>query len=52
MMFGETRRGTRAYNWYLTPDMYSLVFFDAQTGQEYSPAALEVFGFEPMFVTF
>lgn len=52
IMYGETRMGPRAYNWYLTRDMHSLVFFDAQTGEEYGPAALDGFGFEPTCVTF
>lgn len=52
IIYGEAGQGPKAYNWYLTRDMRSLVFFDAQTGEEYSPAALDDFGFEPTFVTF
>lgn len=52
MIYGETRKGPRAYNWYLSPDLFSLVFFDVQSGQEYGPAALDSFGFEPTFALF
>lgn len=52
IIYGEARKGPKAYNWYLSRDMRSLVFFDAQIGEEYSPAALDEFGFEPTFVTF
>lgn len=49
IVFGEARKGPKAYNWYLSPDMRSLVFFNAQTGKEYTPVALDDFGFEPRF---
>lgn len=49
IVFGKARKGPKAYNWYLSPDLKSLVFFDAQTGKEYTPAALDDFGFEPKF---
>lgn len=52
IIYGEARKGPKAYNWYLTEDMRSLVFFDPQTGREYSTAALDDFGFEPVFATF
>ncbi|KAG8911654.1 hypothetical protein FRC01_005599 [Tulasnella sp. 417] len=52
IIFGGARKGPKAYNWYLTPDMRSLVFFDAQTGKEYTSAALDDFGFEPTFAMF
>lgn len=52
IIYGEARKGPKAYNWYLTHDMCSLAFFDAQIGEEYTPAALDRFGFEPTFVTF
>lgn len=52
IIFGEARQGPKAYNWYLSSDMRSLVFFDAQTGKEYTTAALDHFGFEPTFAMF
>ncbi|KAG8964197.1 hypothetical protein FRC00_003443 [Tulasnella sp. 408] len=52
IIYGEARKGPKAYNWYLARDMRSLVFFDAQIGEEYGPAALDEFGFNPTFVTF
>lgn len=52
MVYGEARRGPKAYNWYLMNDMCSLVFFDPQTGKEYSVAGLDGFGFEPTFAMF
>lgn len=52
IIYGEAPKGPRAYNWCLAPDMFSLVFFDAQTGNEYGPAALDSFGFEPTFALF
>lgn len=52
IIYGEPKKGPKAYNWYLTADMCSLVFFDAQIGQEYSPAALDGLDFKPTFVTF
>lgn len=52
IIYGEAEKGPKAYNWYLTEDMRSLVFFDPQTGREYSTAALDEFGFEPVFATF
>ncbi|KIO23033.1 carbohydrate-binding module family 13 protein [Tulasnella calospora MUT 4182] len=52
MIYGETRKGPRAYNWYLSPDLFSLVFFDAQSGKEYGLAALDSFGFEPTLALF
>lgn len=52
MIYGEARRGPKAYNWYISRDMCSLLFFDAQSGKEYSPAALDGFGFEPTFAIF
>lgn len=41
-MYGEAQNGPRAYNWYLSQDMGSLVFFDPQSGREYGPAALDI----------
>lgn len=52
IIYGEENKVPKAYNWYLTPDMSALVFFDAQTSREYTPAALDGFGFEPTFATF
>lgn len=52
IIYGEANKGPRAYNWYLSADMCSLVFFDAQSGNEYGPAALDSFGFEPTFAMF
>lgn len=52
IIYGEARKGPKAYNWYLTRDMCSLAFFDAQTGEEYSAAALDGFGFEPTVINF
>ncbi|KIO23019.1 carbohydrate-binding module family 13 protein [Tulasnella calospora MUT 4182] len=52
VVYGEAKKGPRAYNWYLAPDMRSLVFFDAQTGKEYTQTTLEEFEFEPTFATF
>lgn len=49
IIYGGARRGPKAYNWYLTSDMCSLVFFDTQPGKEYTAAALNGFGFEPTF---
>lgn len=46
-IYGDAKKGPKAYNWYLTSDMCSLVFFDPQTGKEYSAAALDELGFEP-----
>lgn len=47
IIYGEARTERKAYNWYLTQDMCSLVFFDTQTGKEYCAAALDRSGFEP-----
>lgn len=52
MIYGQTEQGPTAYNWYLSPDLCSLVLFDPQNGKEYGPAALDGFGFEPTFVLF
>ncbi|KIO17421.1 hypothetical protein M407DRAFT_32914 [Tulasnella calospora MUT 4182] len=38
IIFGEAKKGPKAYNWYLSYDMGSLVFFDPQTGIEYTSA--------------
>lgn len=52
IVFGQAQKGPKAYNWYLSPDMQALVFFDAQTSKEYTTSGLEHFGFEPSFVMF
>ncbi|KAG8992788.1 hypothetical protein FRB90_000899 [Tulasnella sp. 427] len=52
VVYGNAKKGAKAYNWYLSNDMHDLAFFDAQTGREYTPAALNAFGFEPTFATF
>ncbi|KIO17417.1 hypothetical protein M407DRAFT_172304 [Tulasnella calospora MUT 4182] len=52
IIYGEAPKGPRAYNWYLSPDMCSLVFFDAQIGKEYCTAALNELGFEPTLAIF
>lgn len=52
IIYGEARRGPKAYNWYLSHDLRSLVFFDAQTNREYTAGGLDDFGFEPTFAIF
>lgn len=52
ILYGGGNKGPKAYNWYLTSDMAALVFFDAQTGREYTPAAIDGLGFKPSFITF
>ncbi|KAG8941221.1 hypothetical protein FRC04_004673 [Tulasnella sp. 424] len=52
VIYGEAERGPKAYNWYLASDMRSLAFLDAQTGKEYTTAALDEFSFQPVFATF
>jgi len=52
LMYGQAKKGSNAYNWYLTPDMHSLAFFDAQTGKEYTGAAIQTRGFQPSFAVF
>lgn len=52
IIYGHSEAGPKVYNWCLTSDMCLLVFFDPQTGKEYSTAALDQFGFEPVFATF
>ena len=52
IIFGKGDKGPNAYNWYLSPDMQSLVFFDAQTGREFTTPALEEAGFTPSFGIF
>jgi len=52
LVYGQATKGSKAYNWYLTPDMHSLVFFDAQTGKEHTTAALAAKGFQPSFAVF
>jgi len=52
IVYGQAQLGPGAYNWYLTPDLESLVFFDPQTGMEYTAITLEKRGFEPSFVIF
>jgi len=47
----SAREGPRAYNWSVTEDMRSLIFFDAQTGMEYTIHALKEFAFEPEVLT-
>jgi len=52
IVYGNARKGPKAYNWYLSRDMHSVVFFDAQTGREYTAPALEEAGFKPSFGIF
>ncbi|KAG8986038.1 hypothetical protein FRB90_004252, partial [Tulasnella sp. 427] len=52
IIFGGAKIGPKAYNWYLSADMRSLVLFDPQTGAEYTPTVLVEFGFEPTFAMF
>lgn len=52
VVYGDAKKGPKAYNWYLSNDMHDLMFFDAQTGREYTPAAVKAFEFEPTFATF
>ena len=52
IVYGKADKGPNAYNWYLTPDMEALVFFDAQTGLEYTTATLKRRGFKPSFAVF
>lgn len=51
VVYGKARRGPKAYNWYLSNDMHDLIFFDPQTGLEYTPAAVNALQFEPTFAT-
>lgn len=51
IVYGEAKKELKAYNWYLTDDMFSLIFFDPVTGREYSAEALNGSGFEPIFAT-
>ncbi|KAG8917505.1 hypothetical protein FRC01_002402, partial [Tulasnella sp. 417] len=51
IVYGATPNERKAYNWYLTDDMLSLVFFDPQTGKEYSSGALDASGFVPTLAT-
>ncbi|KIO17539.1 hypothetical protein M407DRAFT_12312 [Tulasnella calospora MUT 4182] len=44
---GETMGEKRAYNWYLTQDLCSVAFLDAQTGREYTARGLDLEGFRP-----
>ncbi|KAG8894893.1 hypothetical protein FRC01_012687, partial [Tulasnella sp. 417] len=52
VIYGNSRAGPKAYNWYLSNGMLDLIFFDAQTGQESTSAALDAIQFEPTFATF
>ncbi|KIO23021.1 carbohydrate-binding module family 13 protein [Tulasnella calospora MUT 4182] len=52
IIYGQDRRGSKAYNWYLSRDMGSLVFLDAQTNREYTTTSLDNLGFEPTFALF
>ncbi|KAG8898205.1 hypothetical protein FRC00_003118 [Tulasnella sp. 408] len=47
VIYGETSKGSTAYNWYLSSNMKSLVFFDPQANKEYKSADLDSFGFKP-----
>ncbi|KAG8941219.1 hypothetical protein FRC04_004671 [Tulasnella sp. 424] len=52
VVYGNARRGPKAYNWYLSNDLHDLVFLDSQTGREFTPAAMNAFGFEPTMAIF
>jgi len=52
LVYGNASKGPKGYNWYLSPDLYSVVFFDAQTGREYTAPALEDAEFKPSFGMF
>ncbi|KIO23020.1 carbohydrate-binding module family 13 protein [Tulasnella calospora MUT 4182] len=52
VVYGNARTGPKAYNWYLSSGMHDLMFFDAQTGQEFTSAAVDAIQFEPTFATF
>ncbi|KAG8908015.1 hypothetical protein FRB99_000833 [Tulasnella sp. 403] len=52
IVYGKTPGGPYAYNWSLSQDLLSAVFFDAQTGDELTSAALERAGFETSFATY
>ncbi|KIO33511.1 hypothetical protein M407DRAFT_17762 [Tulasnella calospora MUT 4182] len=49
IVYGNASKGPKAYNWYLSPETLSLVFFDPQTNKEYTKTDLHGFGFEPTF---
>ncbi|KAG8908017.1 hypothetical protein FRB99_000835 [Tulasnella sp. 403] len=51
LIYGMRHDGGYAYNWTLSQDMLSPVFFDAQNGQELTPAALERLAFKSRFST-
>ncbi|KAG9040654.1 hypothetical protein FS837_000358 [Tulasnella sp. UAMH 9824] len=51
VVYGNARTGPKAYNWYLSSGMHDLMFFDPQTGQEFTSAALDAIRFEPTFAT-
>lgn len=52
LLYGQAEQGPTAYNWYLSQDLESLVFFDPQTGTEYMPPTLKKRGFRPSFIVF
>lgn len=49
IIYGNAPKGPNVYNWYLSPDTWSLVFFDPQSGKEYTASALDASGFKPTF---
>ncbi|KAG8894067.1 hypothetical protein FRB99_001532 [Tulasnella sp. 403] len=52
IVYGSLRGGRYSYNWTLTKDCQSVVFFDAYTGDEFTTTTLEQLGFRPRFGTF
>lgn len=52
IIYGEASKGPNAYNWYLSSNMKSLVFFDPQANKEYKSADLDSFGFKPSCAVF
>ncbi|KAG8895458.1 hypothetical protein FRB99_000575 [Tulasnella sp. 403] len=52
IVYGNHRGGRYSYNWTLTNDCQSVVFFDAYTGDELTTTSLEQLGFKARFGTF
>ncbi|KAG8903840.1 hypothetical protein FRB99_002655 [Tulasnella sp. 403] len=52
IVYGSCRSGRYSYNWTLTADCQSVVFFDAYTGNELTTTSLEQLGFKARFATF
>ncbi|KAG8898198.1 hypothetical protein FRB99_007599 [Tulasnella sp. 403] len=52
IVYGSHQGGRYSYNWTLTKDCQSVVFFDAYTGDELTTASLEQLGFKARYGTF